>query len=150
MMVAVLWNLSKLFQSARQPITVAKETCKSVIGVCNIMLDVQSSFKVGNQFLWSVHLSPNTKTKRIAGSWRSVSGDDRKSGRPASGIRNRKGPFPPSDPPGHLPGFWSSPLTKSLEQATKRKAFLPSFSLDDPFLSRCRTPIAVSQPELFL
>ena len=39
MMVVIVWNLRKLFQSAHQPITVVKETCKSVIGVCNIMLD---------------------------------------------------------------------------------------------------------------
>lgn len=39
MMVVIVWNLRKLFQSTHQPITVVKETCKSVIGVCNIMLD---------------------------------------------------------------------------------------------------------------
>lgn len=37
--VLVVWNLSKLFQSDHQPIRVVKETCKSVIGVCNVMLD---------------------------------------------------------------------------------------------------------------
>ena len=94
--MAVVWNLGKLFQSARQPITVARETCKSVIGVCNIMLDVKSSFNTGNRFLL-------TKTKRIARSGLSVSEDDRKSGRPANGIRKRKGSFSLRDSAGHLP-----------------------------------------------